>query len=282
MSGLYELPSRKPFDLELTVRVLQRRSTNLVDIWDEASRSYRRMLVTRSGLVPIELTTDLRLATKPIEEIARTLDRMLGLSLDPAPFQRILEAEPKLRELAVRLRGMRPPRYPDLFETFVNVIPFLQLSVESGMAIVGRLVRRFSTDPVIPSPSVIAATPLAALEQCGLSASKARALREAAQIIESGELTSSEIEALPTALALERLTRLRGIGPWSAALILLRGFRRLDVFPPSDSGAEGTLLALLRLRSKASLYRFIDRFGDLRGYLYFCALASRFSRSATA
>jgi 3-methyladenine DNA glycosylase/8-oxoguanine DNA glycosylase len=143
-------------------------------------------------------------------------------------------------------------------------------------------VRRFSTNPVVPPADVIAGSLLSALEQCGLSSSKARALREAAEAIASGAITSNEIDALSTPLAIDRLMQLRGVGPWSAALILLRGFGRLDVFPPNDSGAEGTLLALLGLRSKPSLRRYIDRYGDTRGYLYFCALASRFSRSATA
>jgi DNA-3-methyladenine glycosylase II len=65
---------------------------------------------------------------------------------------------------------------------------------------------------------------------------------------------------------------LPGIGPWSAALVLLRGFGRLEVFPPGDSGAQRGLNALLRLRTPESLARVVDRFGEYRGYLYFCGL----------
>ena len=58
------------------------------------------------------------------------------------------------------------------------------------------------------------------------------------------------------------------------AQALLRGFGRLDVFPPGDSGAQRGLNALLRLRTPQALSRVVERFGDYRGYLYFCGLGS--------
>jgi len=70
------------------------------------------------------------------------------------------------------------------------------------------------------------------------------------------------------------LRELPGIGPWSAALVLLRGLGRLDVFPPGDVGAMRGLSALLRVGPGAPLDRAIERFGDLRGYLYFYGLGS--------
>ena len=72
--------------------------------------------------------------------------------------------------------------------------------------------------------------------------------------------------------ALETLTDLPGIGPWSAGLVLLRGLGRLDVFPSGDVGAERGLRTLLRAGARTSLKRIVERFGDRRGYLYFCAL----------
>jgi DNA-3-methyladenine glycosylase II len=73
--------------------------------------------------------------------------------------------------------------------------------------------------------------------------------------------------------------RLPGIGPWSAGLVLLRGFRRLEVFPENDSGAQRNLRTLFQVRSKVALRRIVERFGDYRGYLYFCALASHLAQS---
>ena len=55
--------------------------------------------------------------------------------------------------------------------------------------------------------------------------------------------------------------------------MLLRGLGRLDVFPPGDVGAARGLRTLTGLDSRA-LEPFIARFGENRGYLYFCALGA--------
>jgi DNA-3-methyladenine glycosylase II len=283
-----------PFNLEATVRVLQRRPTNLIDVWEH--QRYRRT-VRISGQLLIEVanrgTIDsphLRLSILPRDilssertEAARTTSEILGLGVDSSPCQRRAEASPTLRCTALALRGMRPPRYPDFFETFANVIPFQQLSLEAGMAAIKQLVQRFGDVllldgrryPVFPSAEVIADSRTASLRRCGLSARKSLALRSIAKAIASGVLTAREIDRLSSSEALERLVQLPGIGAWSAALVLLRGFGRLDVFPEADTGVESSLTTLMRLRSRTSLGRVAARFGECRGYLYYYGLASR-------
>ena len=108
-----------------------------------------------------------------------------------------------------------------------------------------------------------------------MSSRKAESLRYLARAIESGELTEERISAMSTDDAIRTLTELPGIGPWSAGLVLLRGLGRLDVFPLGDVGAARGLSALMHLGPGASLDRIVERFGDHRGYLYFCVLGAR-------
>jgi len=169
-----------------------------------------------------------------------------------------------------------------LFDSFASVVPFQQLSLDAGAAIVGRLVERFGEQmtyddhlcAAFPAASAIAGARRSALVACGLSRAKAESLRSLANAVESGEVSEDAIEQLGTGDALKKLIELPGIGPWSAAAVLLRGFGRLEVFPPSDSGAKRGLNSLLRLRSPGSLDRVVERFGNCRGYLYFCALGA--------
>jgi DNA-3-methyladenine glycosylase II len=175
---------------------------------------------------------------------------------------------------------MRPPRFADWFEAFASVVPFQQLSLDAGLAIVGRLVERVGSYVeqrgrrfyAFPTAAAVAGARLAALRGCGLSTRKAESLRCIARAIESGELAEEKLAEMTTADALQTLRELPGIGPWSAALVLLRGLGRMDVFPPGDVGATRRLITLMRLRSEASLRRVIEASGDQRGYLYFCAL----------
>jgi 3-methyladenine DNA glycosylase/8-oxoguanine DNA glycosylase len=286
------LSTRAPFHLEATVRVLQRRPENRVEVWEQDR--YLRVLASVDGLALVEVENrgtidapDVRffipsgdLSAAARSELEQTLRRVLGLDVDPGPLQRLAEAERALRPTALALRGMRPPRFAEWFEAFANVVPFQQVSLDAGMAIVGRLVERFGKHlehgghrfHAFPTSDAVAAARLAALQECGLSARKADSLRYLARAIESGELSAEKISDMSTADALRTLTELPGIGPWSAGLVLLRGLGRLDVFPPGDVGAERRLGALMRLRSRASLGRVVERFGTSRGYLYFCGL----------
>jgi DNA-3-methyladenine glycosylase II len=148
------------------------------------------------------------------------------------------------------------------------------------VSIVGRLVERFGASlehegrrfHAFPTAGAVARAPLRALRACGLSLRKSESLRRIARAIDSGELSEGALSNLGTADALAMLADLPGIGPWSAGLVLLRGLRRLDVFPAGDVGAERGLRTVLRKASRAPLNRIVARFGDYRGYLYFCAL----------
>ncbi len=74
------------------------------------------------------------------------------------------------------------------------------------------------------------------------------------------------------------LMALPGIGPWSAGLIVLRGLRRLEVFPEGDVGALRNLGRLLGREGSTGaddIRPAVARMGPLKGYLYFYALGWR-------
>ena len=104
-----------------------------------------------------------------------------------------------------------------------------------------------------------------------------RTLHEVAGTLLDGQLTANELAALPTLAAMSRLTLLRGIGPWTAAVIMLRGFGKLDIFPAGDSGARRNLRGLLRDAAGpdiegAGIQRAL---GPWRGMLYYHLLLWR-------
>ncbi|HEU0114074.1 MAG TPA: hypothetical protein VFQ80_05335, partial [Thermomicrobiales bacterium] len=208
---------------------------------------------------------------------------ILGLDAPPAPTEWLAAIEPRFGPVASALRGFRSPCFPTLFETGASVVPFQQVSLDAGTAIVGRLVTRFGSTSAFgggeafafPAPAAIAAAPLAALREVGLSRAKAAALQTLAERALAGELDAARFQALPTDQALASLQALPGIGPWSAGVMLLRGLRRMDVFPTGDVGAARNLPHLLGLDanwSPAEASAFAARFGDKRGYLYFLGL----------
>jgi 3-methyladenine DNA glycosylase/8-oxoguanine DNA glycosylase len=297
-SHVSRLTTQGPFNLEATVRLLQRRPTNQVDRWVEGR--YARAIRVGEGLRLVTVanagSTDLpdvrmEIAGGPVSDgsvarITTTVRWMLGLDAPPAPTEWLVAQEPLLAPTLKRLRGFRTPCFPDLFATCLAVLPYQQLSLDAGTAILGRLVERFGSALTLdgapwydfPAPAELLAAATAELIGVGLSRAKTAAIQSLARAALAGELDLTHYQDLPTAEAMSELQRLPGIGPWSAGLIMLRGLRRLDIFPAGDTGAAKSLTALLELPAKmkpAEAVAFADRFDDRRGYLYFLCLGSR-------
>jgi DNA-3-methyladenine glycosylase II len=256
-----------PFSLALTVLVLRRVATNIVDQWADGCWTRGRLRVRQLD--------EQTLSVSPCAEVpvARLI---LGLDVSPTLLVDAVAAEPRLVLLADRFAGLRPPRFPSLFEAIGMTIPFQQVSLAAGQSISNQLVRRFSTPPsVFPSPEAIAAATLDDLRACGLSLAKARTLQTAARLVLDGHF--SNLEALPSDQLLATLDAVPGIGPWTAAVIALRGLRRLDVFPPGDVGARRTLATLLGQPAPltaAEEAELLARLGPTRGLVYFLGLAA--------
>jgi DNA-3-methyladenine glycosylase II len=292
------VPVAGPFNLEATVRLLQRRPANRVDRWETGS--YLRAVPTVAGprllrvanrgtIARPDLLLDILggVISPGTAAAAVALVRwVLGLDAPPAPATWLVEVEPRLATVTHALHGFRTPCFPTLFETCASVLPFQQLSLDAGTAIVGRLVERFGSSVTIddrpwfsfPTPESIAGAAPAHLREAGLSVAKTAALQALARLTVDGALDVERLRALPTPEALAALRALPGIGPWSAGLILLRGLRRLDVFPAGDIGAANNLTALIEPAvpfTPESASAFAARFGDRRGYLYFLALGEQ-------
>lgn len=287
----FALRVQPPFHLEATVRVLQRRPQNLVDRWVDnrylrvlqAGRSRLLITVQNRGTIDApdlrySINRDLRSDTRTA--LDQTVRRILGLDRNPQELECAATEQGAFEDIALALRGMRPPRFPSLFEAFARVVPFQQLSLDAGVSIVMRMVERFGVQLIhdgdtywsFPRAEAIAGARLDALRSCGLSTRKSHVLRDLARIIESGELQEAQLQSMSTQDALRTLCELPGIGLWSASVVLLRGFGRLDVFPPGDVGAAKGLRAVMGLQSDVNIDPIVERFGERRGYLYFHVL----------
>ena len=208
--------------------------------------------------------------------------RMLQPEYDLRPFYRSVKAIPWLDAIATRMRGIKPPRYPTLWEAIVNAIIFQQVSIHAASAILRRVVEHL-TKPIehqgrryhpFFTPEDWLAAKSKQLRALGISEGKELALNTNADALINGTLQESELETMSTNEVLQRLIVLRGIGPWTAAVICLRGLGRLDVFPMEDSGVARALSDLsgdpnIRVES------ILDALGEQRGMLYYHLLLGR-------
>ncbi|HEX8806205.1 MAG TPA: hypothetical protein VF741_04610 [Candidatus Aquilonibacter sp.] len=281
------LPVRTPFRLDLTADALRRLASNAVDVVADDGAYLRAfalngnaavLRVTQHDAVTLRVQASGMRAGRAIE----LCTRMLGTNVDLRQWNRRATTIPWVGRLARALRGLKPPRYPTLWEACAHAIVFQQISIVAAAAIMQRVVQSLSEPVTIgdltlrpfPTPAALLRTHDSALRAAGLSANKAGHLRAVASELEQGAVTEEEIGRLPTLQAAERLEDLRGIGPWSAAVVLLRGFGRLDTFPLRDSGVARTA-ALLSGEPTVDLDAILNVLGPTRGMLYYHLLLGR-------
>jgi DNA-3-methyladenine glycosylase II len=285
----YVLPVAPPYRLDLTVSVLRRYRTNAVDLLGADGR-YRRALSGPADALVVEVAQDSPEAlavtiagrSSRHEAALALVRRVLGIDVDVGPFLAASRRVAWLAPLARRMRGVHPPRYPTLWEACVNAVVFQQVSLHVASAILKRTIEAL-TRPVLwdgvmlhafPSPAAVASADSSLLRAAGLSAGKIATLKRVAEAVISGELDEGALERLPSAEAALRLAAIKGIGPWTAALILLRGFGRLDVFPENDSGAARSL-TLATEGKPVAISRVLQVLGSQRGLLYYHLLLAR-------
>jgi DNA-3-methyladenine glycosylase II len=283
---------RAPFRLDLTVWALRRRPDNAIDRWDE--HAYSRVLLFGGKPVPVSVTQSrplaapqlaVKLGSGPVDQrtdemTCDALDRLLGLSLDLSAFSEIAAGDPLLGPLAARMCGLKPPRFPSIFEALVNAVACQQLSLAVGIQLLNRLTadrgrpasENHEVPRAFPDPEQLAGLRPDDLRRHGFSMTKARTIVETSQAIASGDLDLEALEQLDDAAAVERLTRLRGIGRWSAEYVLLRGLGRLHVFPGDDVGAHNKLRNLFGIDTPLAydaVRQLVARWHPYAGLVYF-------------
>jgi DNA-3-methyladenine glycosylase II len=291
-----------PFRLDLTAWALRRRPHNAIDRWDEST--YRRVVAIEDGPVALSVTQEGtpeaprlsilmagRRIDEPSEQLAqRALNGLLGLHVDLAPFAAMAASDPWLGPLAARMRGLKPPRFPTVFEALVNGVACQQLSLDVGIRLLNRLTaergRPVPEDPDgmrgFPGPEELASAEPGEFKRLGFSYAKARAIVEAARAIAAGDLDLEGLEQLEDPAAIERLTSLRGIGRWTAEYVLLRGLGRLHVFPGDDVGAQNKLRRLFDIDTELDydrVKRLVGRWYPYAGVVYFHLLLDSLSET---
>jgi DNA-3-methyladenine glycosylase II len=291
----FRLKPLPPFRLDFTVWVLRRRMENTWDRWD--GKTYRRVLVFQERPLQVAVTqtghpdnpelnisaTGIRLKTGVEESLKLILGRVLGLQTDLTEFYRLVEKDSKLKPLAGKFRGMKPPRYPTIFEALANAITCQQFTLTAGIRLLSRLVDNrgvpFSDEKLharaFPRPQDLAALEVEDFKKLGFSRQKAQTLIELSRMAVEEGRDLEELAALTDQDALGNLTRIRGIGRWTAEYVLLRGLGRTYIFPGDDVGVRNKLQSWLKVNKPLdyeSVGRILNRWKPYGGLVYFLLL----------
>ena len=160
----------------------------------------------------------------------------------------VAEREPAIAR-ALKLAGYPPPRIrPTGYITLMRTIVGQQVSVAAAGSMWRKLEAAFGA---APEPEALLAADFDALRACGLSRQKQGYARSLSELVAGGEL---DLDALPEddEAAIEQLTRIKGIGRWSAEIYLLFAEGRPDVFPAGDLAVQVGMGRILGLAERPS------------------------------
>lgn len=165
------------------------------------------------------------------------------LAQDYQTVRRMLDADAPVITIEQRLRdaglslvaqqaGLRVPGCWDRFELMVRAIVGQQVSVSGARTVLGRLVARFGTardegDYLFPTPAQLAKAETIDLN---MPRSRARSLIELSRRLADGEIDLSQSSESVQA----QLLQIKGIGPWTAGYIAMRGLNDPDAMPHND------------------------------------------------
>lgn len=189
-------------------------------------------LVTKRRLLALEAS-----ASAPLTAPAR-----LGYGFDPdAALCHLRAADARLGALIDRVGPFRLElqHMSSVFGALAQAIVYQQLSGKAAATIHARLCAAFPNALHGPTPAQILRASEEKLRGVGLSRSKIASLQDLARRTRAGALPTLEsIGALPDEAIIERLSEVRGIGRWTAEMLLIFRLGRPDVLPVDDYGVR--------------------------------------------
>ena len=198
--------------------------------WSAAQSSRQ----SSSGAARIELTVD-GAPRRCTDRIVHTVRCWLDLDADPDRRRRVFQDDPVLGPLVQERPGLRILGSADPWETAAGTVLGQQVSLAGARTLTGRLAatfgRRSGTDVAFPRPEDVVEAPLEDLRAAvGVPLARATAVRTLAEAVLDGSVALAHPSGPEFR---ERLTSLRGIGPWTAEYLALRLGDR-DACPTGD------------------------------------------------
>jgi AraC family transcriptional regulator of adaptative response / DNA-3-methyladenine glycosylase II len=231
------IPIRQPYDWRTVISYLKKHEVYGIELIDNGT--YRRFVPQKDsfGTVVVSENADkdflnVGFINIPLRDVRSILPRIKSLfDTDHNPLH--LPAAKKLVP-----NGIRVPGSFDLFETAISIILGQLVSVEQAKSKLkvliqnfGRKIGDYESGEVFefPSPATLAT---AAIEKIGIPKTRADAVRELSQAVADGSINFGS--HIGFSEAVDRLLTIRGIGPWTAAMIAMRCLGDPDAFPEAD------------------------------------------------
>jgi len=226
----------------------------------------------------LSIRSDNALSKSEIKKVNGLISSMLSIDDDLEAFYTAMESDPIMTALVQRLRGVKAPTTPTVFEALTDSVIEQQISLAAAHSIEHRLIKAVGTPLIMdnstmycyPTPQILAKTTDATFRACGLTLRKGEYIRDISRHIVEGTFDLDHFRTYPdTESIINEMVKVRGIGRWTAELTILRGLHRPDSFPADDIGVRRFISQYYRQGEKISPAQardFAGQWGAWKGF----------------
>ncbi len=159
-----------------------------------------------------------------------------------------LKSDPVMKGLIETHGELEWSESKDLFIDLVNAIVSQQLSGKAASTIFGRFKKLFGKK--FPTPKQILKMPDQTLRDVGLSWAKVKYIKNLSEAVDEKRLVLGDLHRMEDEVVIEKLIQVKGIGRWTAEMILMFSLGRPDVFSFGDLGLKKAIANLYGVDSK--------------------------------
>jgi DNA-3-methyladenine glycosylase II len=289
---------KPPFDFEKSASIHGRFKRHIPDVYENGV--YKRVIHLEQKPALLSFSSvgtrerpKLGVAAYPrigfsqVKPLTIVLQAMFAPSFDFAGFYRVARKDAVMKTIALKLKGLRPIAPPTVFESVIIAITEQQISLDAAIAIRSRLVERYGDRIVVdgktyyafPTAKSLAWRKPQEIRAVGLSIRKSEYINAFSRKVSRGEFDPESLRKMDDERAVLELTKIKGIGRWTAEYVLVRGMGRVNSLPADDLGIQRAVSQAYfkgKEVSSENVRRTLARFSPYSGIAAFYLMYSLF------
>ncbi len=232
---------------------------------------------TENPRLSVGLRSPEKLSGSDVEVVLDVVRSIFNLQIDLNSFYEEVQNDEIMSKVVRHLRGLKTVATSTPFEALISSIIAQQISLNAAYRIEQRLVKKFgdelqvngSTYYAFPKPENLGSARAAELVKCGLTERKAGYIYQIAQSTVDGALDLEKFRCYDDANdIIKELSKIRGVGEWTARMTALRGLHRLDYYPGGDLGLRRVISHYYCRDHKVTnegVRKIVENWGTLKG-----------------
>ncbi|MEM7551700.1 MAG: DNA-3-methyladenine glycosylase [Bacteroidota bacterium] len=271
----------KHFSVDQCISSFQRSDKDILVKVDKNSVSKVIKIGKSPILLQLNIQTPIKLVHKSDNSkndllIKEYVEEWLDLSTDLEQFYKVAHEDSILKPIVSKHQNLRLTRIPDLFETLSWAIIGQQVNLTFAYQVRNAFIETFGTTHefdgksfhTFPDFEKVAHLKVDDLLPMKFSRRKAEYVIGCARLMESGELSKSDLKSMEFQEAHDHLVSIRGIGAWTANYVMLRCLGFTDAYPAGDSALKAAIKLSLGKEqlSLEEIYEVGERWKGWRGY----------------